>query len=382
LLISVLHQQMTMRFFVVVAALPGAAGHAEITWPPPLSQGNMDKAGSCKGPDPSRTLQNGTCLWFNEGCTIGCPTCVGLKVPLAGSSCDRPGTATLDARYRTIFNVTVGNDTDPTAEHPWRAPGTAPVYSPCGLAGGSDEPDIGDGTGAWTPNGVKVGFDARSFPPLAGPRTLWPAGSTQEVAWAMRANHGGGYSWRLCPRSANVSEMSEECFQRQQMDFVGEVSWIQYGETAVPYGKANRTAIPAVRVVDGTFPTGSMWTRNPVPVCGGSSSPLCGAQMHEGCDRPMFPPPIDAEDLPGVVQRGLYGYGQARCTSRLPGKECDDEEYEFWGRRFNFNLIDLVRVPIVPPGDYVLAFRWDCEQTPQIWSTCADVTIVAPEIHV
>jgi len=196
----------------------------------------------------------------------------------------------------------------------------------------------------------------------------------------MRANHGGGYSWRLCPRSANISEMGEECFQRQQLDFVGDVSWIQYGETAVPHGKANRTAVPAVRVVDGTFPKGSMWTRNPVPLCKGAYG---GAMMHEGClDGPQFPPPIDAEDMPGVAQRGLYGYGQARCTSHLPGKECSPEEYDFWSRRFNFNLIDLVQVPMLEPGDYLLAFRYDAEQTPEIWSICADVTIVSPEVHV
>ena len=26
-------------------------------------------------------------------------------------------------------------------------------------------------------------------------------------------------------------------------------------------------------------------------------------------------------------------------------------------------------------GDYVLGFRWDCEETAQIWSSCADVSI-------
>lgn len=371
---------MALRLFSAAATLPVAMGHAEITWPPPLSQGSMDTAGRCKGPDPTQVPQNGTCLWFNEGCTIVCPTCIGLNVSLTNSTCGRPGTATLDYKYRTIFNATLDGVEDFTAEHPWRAPGTAPVYSPCGLAGGSFDPDDGEGAGAWTPTGIEVGFDGRKLPPAPGPKTIWPAGSVQEVAWSLRANHGGGYSWRLCRRSANISEMSEECFQRQQLDFVGDVTWIQYGDTAIPYGKANRTAVPAVRVTDGTFPKGSMWTRNPVPTCKGAYG---GAQLHGGCeDGPMFPPPMDAEDMPGVAQRGLYGYGQARCTSRLPGRECEPEEHEFWGRRFNFNLVDLVQVPMLPPGDYVLALRWDCEQTPQIWSNCADVTIVAPEVHV
>ena len=32
------------------------------------------------------------------------------------------------------------------------------------------------------------------------------------------------------------------------------------------------------------------------------------------------------------------------------------------------------------PGDYVLGWRWDCEETAQIWQNCADVTIVAPTL--
>ena len=27
------------------------------------------------------------------------------------------------------------------------------------------------------------------------------------------------------------------------------------------------------------------------------------------------------------------------------------------------------------PGEYVLSWRWDCEQTPQVWNSCADVTV-------
>jgi len=373
----------------------------------------MDKAGSCKGLDPTKVPQNGTCLWFNEGCTIGCPVCIGEKVKSGVSTCGRPGTATIfDDRYLTVFNVTIPwakvlgfeklpghahlssfidsvllliptslrptwlpNPADPTSEHPWRAPGTAPVYSPCGLAGGSDEPDDGKGTGAWPPEGIEQGADGRNLSLAPGIHTVWESGSVQEVAWSMRANHGGGYSWRLCPRSTIISDMDEKCFQRQQLDFVGNISWIQYGETAVPRGRANRTAIPAVRVSEGTFPKGSMWTRNPVPECSGADG-YGGAQVNPGCDKPMFPPPMDAEELPGVTQRGLYGYGPARCTSRLPGKTCNPVEYDFWARRFNFNLIDLVRVPELPPGNYLLALRIDNEQTPQVWSNCADVTIV------
>ena len=37
---------------------------------------------------------------------------------------------------------------------------------------------------------------------------------------------------------------------------------------------------------------------------------------------------------------------------------------------------DVVTVPAgLPAGAYVVGFRWDCEQTSQIWSSCADITI-------
>jgi len=38
-------------------------------------------------------------------------------------------------------------------------------------------------------------------------------------------------------------------------------------------------------------------------------------------------------------------------------------------------IVDEVHVPNVT-GDFVLRWRWDTEQNPQIWTHCADVTIV------
>ena len=39
---------------------------------------------------------------------------------------------------------------------------------------------------------------------------------------------------------------------------------------------------------------------------------------------------------------------------------------------------DLVKIPKdLAPGKYVLGWRWDCEATAQVWSNCADITVVA-----
>ena len=44
----------------------------------------------------------------------------------------------------------------------------------------------------------------------------------------------------------------------------------------------------------------------------------------------------------------------------------------FWAIR------DDVKVPSnLSPGDYVLSYRWDCQKTPQVWSSCANIKIVA-----
>ena len=38
-------------------------------------------------------------------------------------------------------------------------------------------------------------------------------------------------------------------------------------------------------------------------------------------------------------------------------------------------VLDLCPQAGLAAGDYVLGFRWDCEETAQIWSSCADVSI-------
>merc|ERR1711865_685045 len=53
--------------------------------------------------------------------------------------------------------------------------------------------------------------------------TVWQLGSSVEVAWAIAANHGGGYSYRLCKKSDGISE---ECFQRTPLKFAGNTSFV------------------------------------------------------------------------------------------------------------------------------------------------------------
>jgi len=45
--------------------------------------------------------------------------------------------------------------------------------------------------------------------------------------------------------------------------------------------------------------------------------------------------------------------------------------------RFDFNIMDEVLVPAdLEVGEYALSFRWDCEETPQVWNACSSIMIV------
>lgn len=90
--------------------------------------------------------------------------------------------------------------------------------------------------------------------------TEWLAGSVQEVAWHVNANHVGGYGFRLCKLPAGgISELTEECFQQNHLDFVGDHQWV-----VLDAEPEERTEIAAVRTREGTFPLGSQWTKNPL----------------------------------------------------------------------------------------------------------------------
>ena len=130
-----------------------------------------------------------------------------------------------------------------------------------------------------------------------------------KVAWHILINHVGGYGYRLCKMPANgISELTEECFQQNHMDFVGDHQWVVFN--AEP---EEREEVTATRTREGTFPLNSQWTEIPLP----------------------------------------------------------------WKDRRAANIFDLVEVPVnLEPGMYVLSFRWDSRNTPQIWNACANIEII------
>ena len=83
-----------------------------------------------------------TCVYFSQGCSIGCDACDGEDSnPNTRDRCGANFTATNnDPRYRTYNREAEAlSAADKYRWNPWRAPGHAPVYDPCGMAGGGPE---------------------------------------------------------------------------------------------------------------------------------------------------------------------------------------------------------------------------------------------------
>ena len=166
---------------------------------------------------------------------------------------------------------------------PWFAPGTAPVFGPCGSLGGMPLGCNNDGEGEFGDccssncDTFALGDNAENYLWPDMPFTEWIAGSYQEVAWYLGANHAGGYSYRLCKMpEGGLSELTEECFQQNHLDFVGEQQWVEYIRDK---DTGNRTELTALQTTEGTFPEGSMWRANPMlphMEWGGSSDTTSG----------------------------------------------------------------------------------------------------------
>lgn len=196
---------------------------------------------------------------------------------------------------------------------PWRSPGTADVYSPCGLDNGYPGGD----------DGVKL---AENTP------TTWIRGQSHSVAFSLSVNHGGGYAYRVCPKS---EKLSESCFQRHHLEFTSPQHTIKFANGQ------SQVKIPALHLTKGTHPSGSMWAVNPIPT-------------NQALDNGAKPPCKDCigteNQIPGHTQRSDW----------------------------KFSVLDHVLLPAnFPTGPAVLNWRWDNEIQDQVWSNCADIIVVA-----
>ena len=240
---------------------------------------------------------------------------------------------------------------------PWRAPGSAPVIDPCGSAGGRF-PGMATGpAGAQYQNTslAREGDAGSALPPMASQAT-WKAGSSYEVGWTVAANHGGGYAYRLAPADA---PLTEEAFREMPLDFVGKsiLRWGGDRRTQLEFDTKEK----GWETSEGTVPKGSTWRKNPIP---------SGLWQREGA---TFAPVCDesAACVAGFSKLGSKDFppqGTCKCSGWSNGGPLLP----------NLEVVDAVMVPPgLAPGKYVLQWRWDCEESDQIWASCSDVTVVA-----
>ena len=90
---------------------------------------------------------------------------------------------------------------------------------------------------------------------------------------------------------------------------------------------------------------------HPCAPCDGAQLPYSNSKVP-----PQFDPPCNEDPEAWRTESGL-------CSGRFP---------------VNVSIVDWLHVPrTTPPGEWVLQFRYDCEETAQIWSHCADITVAA-----
>jgi len=320
---------------------------------------------------PGAPCHNGQAsFYYSQGCFIGCPTCDHLSGRRQTDLCGLGMKATLPDYARSVNrNATRFSELDIYRHNPWSAPGSAPVADACGLAGGSP----------WASNNGEAGFYVNTSHSRHGQRgsTLpalpsdaqWKIGGEARVSWQVRNNHGGGYSYRLCPAS---EELSEDCFQRYPLDFVPEKAGLLFDD-------GSNMTIKPVLVSEGTHPKGSMWAR--IPVAPGKLGPYCSAGPR---DDPAAPHSCAAANNPKTP------CGCTPCP-QTPGSDCsrcdncDDASFPPFMHKGQpvqgvnpvVGIMDTLKVPAdLKPGKYVLGWRYDCEATAQVWSNCADIELV------
>lgn len=371
---------------------PGCHGHGAVVFPPPRQAVDKNlapwngtvpahppnvesKTGWCQVVNASTgklSGQNGqACFWFSNGCAVGCPACDGTsRGPIPGPG-DGPATAPptgigrnkvgpngvvcaasestgaqptmCDAEQRTVnVHAECGSDEDWYFYSPWRAPGAAPLLDPCGVAGGHSGGDGAFGGIYVNTSHAKLGDRGTEVLPATVPGAVWRPGQDVEVTWAIEANHAGGYAFRLCPKSG--ARLTEDCFQRTPLEFTG-LQGLRWGGGPALGGV--EIFFEGTTVDNGTTPPGSQWRKNPIPLMN------CEAGLPGPCGQPAFPPKCTNHSM---------------CTGMTDGDHTVS----------SMVIVDRVRIPDgLPGGDYVLGWRWDSEQSNQIWTSCSDVTIRA-----
>lgn len=349
-----------MKAVLAFLLVSSVYGHGAMNLPRPRNQGT-ESVHPSHGQDSS--CLGDACYWYQVGCYIGCPACSSAGKSLYPKPyCSNPLEPTNnDPATRSWDPLGQSKHGDFTRYNPWRRPGTAPVVDPCGVASGYEHPS----PYAATPKGYHA-FDKGTEALRAGTPTHWKAGGTAEVGWALAAQHGGGYSYRLCPKG---EKPTEACFQSNHLTFSSKNTTVRYHD-----GRRADFQIPTANLITSD---GKHWRRNPIPACACDLGFGCGQKLSDA-EKAHMKAHFGAAGLPPDATSYYARHGPA--TPSCPGGTMFDSGWAPEGEGFlvgqptAFSIIDEVQVPNTP-GEYILSWRWDCEQTDQVWNSCADIRI-------
>jgi len=300
-----------MLHLLLLSAVPLAAGHGGMLWPPSWQDGvglRISKINDYKA--------------FSDPI---------VRDPISGRGAVSIKNWLTDQAYIGGHGdqyLGVGNITNPECKKarfcmvektPWAAPGSAPsLGGGCGIFGGN-------------PYGCPAGNDTRAPGSVCGqyksPRgtfafgssaldmefpqaitTKWVLGSKQNVAWVAKGGHWGGYTYRLCKLPAEGKQgLTEDCFAKNVLKFATPFTMMRQVDNV----KEKWRKVKQVDLTEGTYPPGSAWRHITVKTSKGV----------------------------GILRK------------------------------------DRVLVPAdLPVGDYVLSFRWDTV-APQIWVSCGNIKL-------
>lgn len=319
-----------------------------------------------------------SCFWFSQGTSIGCMNATGngTRIPNLDHCPDERSVGfnpltmegALLPRYRTVnLNSTPGALDDIWKYNPWRAPGTAPVADSCGMAGGNTVEVFNAGAYNATSNARQGDLGSQVLMPRPS-GTVWKRGDVARTRWQLTASHAGGYQYRLCPLG---EALTEECFAKTPVPLAKP-----YKHLVVMPGTAADYEIDAVVVEEGG---GVGWTLHPMGAadshpcdwnpaatglhCEYVNCPRCGAPWYSAdgaCPCACGAPDkggISGGHFPELPQDLPYG-------NSIPNLAKSN------------TIEDRLLVPHdLVPGDWVLQWRWDCEGTSQVWTTCSDLSI-------
>jgi len=380
-----LQQFMAMRVALAGALLVGVDAHGSMIMPPSRnsidaetaawSNGNHPETGTiepynCGCTNGTDTCNNGqSCFWFSNGCTPGCKACDGNgnRYPNFDHCPDeeknlRPEDILLKEYWTGDPTWEEKTSYDIFKFNPWRAPGKAPVFDPCGMAGGR----LTEAFNAAAYNTTRYAKMGDLGTQVLKPRpsgTVWRRGGTAKTRWQLTASHGGGYIYRLCPASESLTE---ECFKRTPLEWATSTHVLRFSDASKDL---------EINATDVKYGGGIGWRRMPFPDV-----------RRDPCDYNVTAEKGPDEHCPVFSCHGNHYAADESCPDicskhypgtpdgRKPTLPFPDPVPGIGQTKFAVE--DTIIVPAdLPAGEYVLGWRWDCEHSSQVWNSCADITI-------